>query len=392
MGARIAFVVQRYGAEVMGGSELHCRMVAERLVKAGHGCTVYTTAAQDYITWKNVYSPGESELAGVKIKRYLTERERDIVAFNRFSDWIFFNPHARADELDWMAQQGPCSPALIDALRAEEKSYDLIIFFTYLYYNTYWGLKAVSGRKVLVPTAHEEPAIALEMMKEVFTLPHAFVYNTEPEKEMLLRRFPIDKQYQDVVGVGVDVPVNPDIDAFRHQHDLTGPYILYAGRIEAGKGCAELVDYFQDYNRLHPEVSLVLIGNLLMELPSNPNIRYLGFVTPEEKNAAMAGALVTIHPSHMESLCMAALESLAVKTPILVQENTPPLKQHCYKGQAGLTYRDRDGFVTALDLLTRNEKLRAALGINGLKYLNDHYTWEKIIGKYERMINHLLGW
>jgi glycosyltransferase involved in cell wall biosynthesis len=391
MGARIAFVVQRYGSEVMGGSELHCRMVAERLVLAGHDCTVYTTAAQDYITWKNVYTPGDSVLDGVKIKRHLTSRERDIVSFNRYSDWIFFNPHTLEDELSWMEQQGPCSPDLIEALARDEGQYDLVIFFTYLYYNTYWGLKAVSGPRALVPTAHEEPAIALEMMKEVFALPQAFVYNTEPEKEMLLSRFPISTQYQDVVGVGVDIPLDPDVAGFRQKHGLDAPYILFAGRIEAGKGCSEMVDYFLDYNRLHPDVSLVLIGNLLMELPSSPKIRYLGFVSPKEKNAAMAGALVTIHPSHLESLCMAALESLAVQTPILVQENTPPLKQHCYQGQAGLTYRNREGFVLALDLLTRDERLRVALGRNGLHYLSQTYTWSQIIGKYERMITHLSG-
>lgn len=389
---RVAFVIQRYGQEVMGGSELHCRMVAERLACRGYECTVFTTTAKDYITWKNEYEPGESLLNQVVIKRYPVEKERNIEEFNQFSDWIFHNSHSVKDEQQWMEQQGPYSPRLVEALDKNQADYDEFVFFTYLYFNTYWGLKAVSRPKALVPTAHDEPALYLDIMKEVFTAPDAFVFNTLAEKRMLTNLFDLQDKYQDVVGVGVDIPkAIPDWNSLRRKYGLFRPFVLYAGRIEPGKGCQELIDYFLGFARRNSELELILIGKKLMDLPAHPQIRYLGFVSPEDKNVLMKHALVTIHPSHFESLCMAALESLAVGTPILVQEQTEPLRDHCLQGQAGLFYSDQQEFIQTLELLVTEDKLRQKLGENGQHYVTKNYSWEIVMAKYDKIFAYLVS-
>ncbi len=386
---KIAFAIQRYGKEVMGGSELHCRQLAERLADSGHDCVVYTTCAQDYISWKNVYSPGEVLLKGVVIKRFPVDRERDIVSFNRFSEQVFSQDHSHQDELNWLERQGPYSPALIKALEKESFSYDFLIFFTYLYYNTYWGLKRTEGRKVLVPTAHDEPPLYLDIMKEVFSIPDAFIFNTASERDLLARLFSFEGKYQDIAGVGVDVPEVKDSSSFFFRYNVWPPYILYAGRIEPGKGCQDLIDCFLAYNRSHPEVSLVLIGKLLMDLPQHSKIRYLGFIPSEEKNVAMASALATVHPSRFESLCMAALESMMVETPILVQEATEALRSHAIQGRSGLYYSSCEEFEESLNLLLQDSRLRRAMGKNGLRYVQEHYSWPRVMEKYQKLFQYL---
>jgi glycosyltransferase involved in cell wall biosynthesis len=349
---------------------------------------VFTTTAKDYITWKNEYPPGETLLNGVTIKRFKVMKKRDMNSFNKFSDWIFSHEHSYEDEIEWMENQGPLCPGLIDAIEREEMEQDIFIFFTYLYYNTYWGLRRLKGKKVLVPTAHDELPLYLGIMKEVFSAPDAFLFNTVSEKKLLSHHFSFDGKYQDTVGVGVEIPSQLEASSFIRNYGIINPFVLYAGRIEKGKGCQELIENFLKYSRMNSRLTLILIGERMMDLPSHPNVRYLGFLSPEEKNAAMASALITVHPSQLESLCMSALESLAVQTPILVQARTEPLRHHCLDGQCGLYYESFDEFKESLDLVFFDPKLRRVMGKKGLNYVRENYAWPKIVQKYSKLFDY----
>jgi glycosyltransferase involved in cell wall biosynthesis len=424
---RIAFIVQRYGAEILGGSEYHCRLIAERLA-ARHQVEVLTTCAADYITWKNEYAEGPDRVRGVTVRRFANSRTRDIHSFNRYSEWIFNNAHTRDDELEWLRQQGPWCPPLIEYLERNHQQYDVLIFFTYLYAPTVLGARTAPQKSILVPTAHDEPAIRLDIYRELFSLPAGLAYNTDVERRFLTTHFSIRAVEEETVGCGVELPQtqsyprerqpserdrdteNGDEDApaddsspsyrphlarrgstFRRRHRLHGPFLLYGGRIDAGKGCEELIEYFSTYVQEGGEASLVLMGVKLMPLPEERFIRFAGRLSDEERMQALEAATVVVVPSPYESLSLLALESFAVGTPVLANARSEVLVDHCHKSNAGLYYADRDEFSECLKLLIADHRLRAAMGRNGRSYVRQNYRWDVILGKYEKMFARLRG-
>src|SRR5262245_47524344 len=130
---KIGIIVQRYGTDITGGSEHLCRMIAERL-REKHDVAVLTTCAKDYITWKNEYPEGKSEVNGVSVFRFPSLRERELESFNHYSELLYRNRHTIDDELKWLQDQGPFCPSLIEALSESIEEFDRLLFFTYLYY------------------------------------------------------------------------------------------------------------------------------------------------------------------------------------------------------------------------------------------------------------------
>ena len=164
---------------------------------------------------------------------------------------------------------------------------------------------------------------------------------------------------------------------------LAEPYVIYVGRIDANKGCEELFDFFIRYAAEHPNApTLVLIGNPVLDIPSHPRIRHLGFVDDRDKFDAIAGAAALVMPSYYESLSMVALEAWALGTPVLANARCDVLVGQCLRSNAGLYYEDSAEFGAALDRLLGDAALAASLGRNGRQYYDRHYSWPVIERKY----------
>ncbi len=382
----VAFVVQRYGPDVTGGSEALARAVAERL-SPFHEVTVFTTCARDYVTWRNELPEGEAEESGVRVRRFAVEEERDLAAFNAFAEPLYVRHHTREEEIEFLRRQGPVVPSLVEALREEKGRYAAVVFFTYLYYPTYWGLQAAPERSVLVPTTHDEPPLGFSVYREVFARARAFAFLTPAEQELVRSRFGTGDRPAAIAGMGVEPAPPGDVAEFRARHGAFGPYALYAGRIDAGKGCAAMLAHHERYrHEKKGAADLLLVGRLAMPEPRQDGVRYLGFLSEEDKSTAMAGARAVVCPSPFESLSIVLLEGLALGTPGLVNAGSAVLKEHCLRSNAGLFYSDGEEYAEALDLLVRRETLRRTLGAQGRRYVDAEYRWSVVLERWRSLV------
>jgi glycosyltransferase involved in cell wall biosynthesis len=375
---RLAFVVQRYGREVLGGAEEHCRQLVERLAPRFE-VEVFTTCARDYLTWANAYPPGTGGVDGITVHRFPVARPRRVRAFGRLSQRIFDRPHRFRDEAEWMERQGPDSPALFGALARRREEYDLFLFFTYLYQTTFFGLPLVAEKAVLLPTAHDEPPIRLGIYRPLFHLPRGIVYNTEEERSFVEATFHNRHVPNIIGGMGIDLPPLPEIAPTEGARG----HLLYLGRVDVAKGCEELFAGYRRFAAARPEApKLLLAGEVKMRLPREPRIEALGFVSEERKRELIAGALALVVPSRYESLSLVALEAWAAGTPVVAMEHSAVLAGHLERSGGGWLYRDAAGLDRALGELLASPGERRRRGLAGRAYVEEHYTWERTVERY----------
>lgn len=395
---KLAFVVQRYGADIAGGSEAHCRALAQHLSGPVAGLdeshrydiTVLTTCARDYVTWRNAFSAGETRDGRVRVIRFPVARPRRLKRFADLSDEVFGDDAPPERQQAWFRENGPDAPDLIDHLVSHGRTYDAVLFWTFRYATSYFGLPPVADRAILLPTAEDDPAVRLDVLETFFRLPAGYLFLTPEEQDLVAARAGRLQQPSAVIGTGLDPARNVLADALR-RHGIDGDYVLYLGRIDRNKGCHTLFEYFQAYADAFDAPPLILAGPATIRVPPHPRIRALGYVSDELREALLAHARALIVPSRYESLSMVLLEAWNHAVPALVNAGCAVLAGQVRRANGGLWYRSAAEFAEALEFLVRNREARDSFGRQGLAYVEREYRWPVVLGRAGGVIDAVAG-
>jgi len=419
---KLACVIHRFGADIAGGSEGHCRLIAEHLALT-HEVTILTTTARDHVSWANHYRAGEDTVGRLRVIRFPVDRPRDLHRFRDISDLVFSDRASPDEEQQWFRENGPVAPALLECLQRQGGSFDLVLFWSYRYYNTFFGVPIVGRRAVLLPTAEEDPLVHVDALSPFFALPGGYLFLTQEEERLVGDRAPAATPRR-IIGCGIDPPAVADASLLQRL-GIAEPYVLYLGRIDPNKGCDTLLRYFMKYigdgsspDRLRasgasaslaearadlgraeaeglrcepggpaPRVQLVMAGPANMPVPEHPAIRTLGFVDEPTRDALLAHARVLMMPSPYESLSMVLLEAWNRGLPALVNRRCAVLEGQVLRSDGGLYYQSAAEFAGALDYLLAHPDVARQLGAQGRAYVEREYRWPTVMRKIEALLS-----
>lgn len=383
---KLLYIVQRYGEDIVGGSEAACRSFAENLVCAGHDVEILTSTAFDYVTWENHYEPGISWINGVKVNRLPVRAPRDPGQFGPQDQWLM-NGQRRAvafEQRRWAQLMGPELIGQREWLGDNSNRFDVAIFMTYLYATATLGIPMLAGRLPIVfqPTAHIEPALRVPLFQYLFRQADAFLFFTPEERTIVRERFRFEPPGR-VVGIGIETtPSKTTPLEIRGRLGVgDNPYVLYVGRLDPMKGVGELSRFFEHSSALrkHPNLKLVMAGADVAEFPPHQSIIKAGFLSEEQKHGAIAESLALIQPSYFESFSIVLCEAWVQSRPALVQGKCTVLRGQAERSQAAIPYNGFAQFDESLSFLVENSDVREELGENGLSYVRNCYSWPTVL-------------
>ncbi len=387
MSARIAIVVPRCHERLVGGAEALAWQYAQ-LLSAEYAVDVLTSTAFDYMRWDNDLRAGTERREGITIRRFHVARGRTsyfhalhrnmLDAFARSSKQ---STHARycwpeALEEEFIRAQGPNCPELGDYLAAHADDYAAVFFLPYLYPLTLDGIRAMPHRRwALIPALHDEPPAYLKTFARMARTAPRILWNAEAERRLGARIWNLDAG--NVVAMTVATGL---VTAAQEEK----PYLLYCGRIDVSKGCAQLLEGFEAFKAANPQsdLQLILTGNDVLGVGDRRDVRYLGFVEEQRKFELMAGAVAFVQPSPYESLSIVLLEAMAQGTPVIVNGQCEVLVDHVQASGSGRVYRGRREFIEALVGMSRlAADERQKQGKNARDYVLDNYSRERIAAR-----------
>lgn len=388
--AKILIITARFLENASGGAEKLAHDYAS-ILSESNDVTVCTSCAKDYVSWKNEFAKGQNLENQIRIIRFPVNQTRNMVKMNRILNQCLEKGDSvsEKEQFEFLKEQGPYCPDLVDYITKEQNHFDLAILIGYLYYPVVASIPNLKIPFVIVPTFHDEPPFRLPIYKKTYS--NNFIYSFNAPEELVVYENNTKQKVQSYFLIGTYIN-----DTFKNinPNNNNANQLITIGRIEPAKGFPELFEFFQNWNLYshRSDVSMKCLGSIAsMEIPKDPLIVFTGFVSEEEKIAEIQKSFLLLNPSAYESFSISIMEAWIQEKPVLVNVISSVMHGHCLRSQGGLFYSDSLSFQRTLDFLLENREIANRMGKNGRQYVLANFSKDVIRNKLNQMVSMLLG-
>ena len=356
--------------------------ISKKLIERGHEVTVYTT--DGYKSRLDVEKNKPVDVDGVKtyyfrnLSSYLTKKMLlpipyylPVVASREIKDFDVIHIHGYRN-----------IPAVVARHYAQK-------------YNIHY---------IIQPHGSVLPIFQKQGLKKFFGMLFGYRILRDASKVIALtkteaeqyKKMGMDEDKIEIAPNGIDLSEYeklPESGKFRRKYSIKDDekIILYLGRLHKTKGIDLLVRAFAETSKELNNVRFVLVGpddgyqsalaELIQSLKVDNKVLFTGFVSNEEKMAALVDADVFVTPS-FSGFPVTFLEACACGTPIITTNNGDELDWIDDKVGYVVEY-DKDQLRDAIYKVLSDDGLRVRLGVEGKRLVKEKFGWDGIVRELE---------
>jgi len=383
---KIGFVIPWYGDKIPGGAEAALRGIVKNLIKNGIQLEVLTTCVKEFTAnWnRNYHKPGLSVENTVPVRRFKI-RKRNEASFNSVCAKLIRGIRVAYEEEHIFVNEMVNSPDLYNYMATHDEKYELFVFIPYMFGTSYFGIQVNPAKSIMIPCFHDESYVYMELFKEHFPEVRGMIFNSYPEKVLAEKVYDLTGVKKATIGIGVDIDVTGSAQEFRTKFKISEPFILYAGRKDAGKNVELLINFFELYKKRHNNsLKLVFLGG--GEIHINRDLKNhvfdLGFVSVQDKHNACSAASFLCQPSVMESFSIVIMESWLCGRPVLVHSDCPVTVNFATESNGGLYFRTYHEFAGCVNYFLEYPEIAGKMGALGREYVLSNFSWDVVSRKY----------
>lgn len=381
---------------MVGGAEINCKRVSERLASLGHDVHVVTTnvgGVQGYYQFGVPrVGPASEVISGVSVTRLpYSGRAYDFAGWTNGQDWPARLGQRVAGRIASALRQRLAGMVAqqIAAIRP-----DVVMTMPHLVVNVGAVLAAkrrVEFPLVMVPMLHEhDPNWDVEGMARALKAADAVIAMTAHEAERLVAAYGVTRESVFLAAVGVDT--QPELPSQTERAER----VIFLGRKVASKGIADLIDAMRIVWRERPRAELCLaevrtpeteaIDRRIAALPERwrARVKDFGTLPDESKGEFLQSARCLALPSKTESFGMVILEAWAHGTPVVAWD-LPVFRSIVDEGVNGLLVDPSGGkeaLAQAIVRLLQAPGVAAHMGKAGYNTARRSYRWSHVAEQY----------